>query len=198
MKYKLIYLFILLSIEYNVFSQNIISNNLVPNPGFEEFSSCPYTFSQIKLAIPWDDTRGGNIGSTDYINICSSYTYIQYILFKNLPYKGNACAGLHPYGNNNIGLFTNYREYIEVKLKQKLIKNKHYCCKFFTVLSTYGAIATENIGILITKTYVNSFNPLAQGEMLIDSVPQIIKQNKEIEKNIDLLIKKIKIKKSLI
>ena len=159
-------------------SQHILSGNLVPNPGFEDYTTCPDDISQINRAIPWDPARGNNDnGSTDYINTCTSNSILQQILFINQPNNGNGYAGICLYGNHIIGLFNNYREYAEVKLKNKMLNNKNYCCKFNTILSTFGGIATKNIGMLITKEYVSSYNPLAHGEMLIDSIPQIFNKN---------------------
>jgi len=174
---NLVILLILL-IANKAIAQHLIGSNLVPNSGFEEYLDCPYNICQIKKALPWDEAMGIYTGSSDYLNFCSNYLDIQEILSLNQPLNGSGCAGIIPYGSHLFGLYDNYREYIEVKLKDRLIKKKLYCIKFYTILSKYFNYATANIGLLITKDYVNSFDPLHPGFMIInDSIPQIINKN---------------------
>jgi gliding motility-associated-like protein len=177
MKTKIIFIAFLFNFYLiNLFSQHIIGDNLVPNPGFEGFTTCPNDISQISKAIPWDPSRGNNDnGSTDYLNICTNHANLLQILSIKLPNSGSACAGICPFFNPSN--YPDYREYLEVKLKNKFVKAKKYCGSFYTVLSMYGNIAVENLGILITQSYVCSYNPLAHGETFIDSIPQICNKN---------------------
>jgi len=175
---KYILIIFLILITQKVINGQTMGTNLVPNPGFEEYIECPFSLGQIKKAIPWDEAMGIFPGSSDYLNFCSNNIYIQQVLSINNPLNGNGCAAIGLYGSHLFGLFDNYREYIEVKLSDKLIKNKKYCIKFYTILSKYFNYATANIGLLITKDYVNSFDPLHPGFMIInDSIPQIINKN---------------------
>jgi gliding motility-associated-like protein len=159
-------------------TQHLIGNNLVPNPGFEEYIDCPDDISQINKAIPWINPIGNfNPGSPDFLNSCSQNSIIYNILSKNNPLNGNGCAGLFLYGNSIIQK-PNYREYIEVELKNKMKKNKSYCCEFNTILSLYwGGAAIENIGMLITKTKTISYSQSPLITMIIDSIPNIKNKN---------------------
>ncbi len=165
---------LLYNILTNLYSQNIIGNNLVPNPGFEVYSSCPDNISQINKALPWKSPLGNfNPGTPDYLNFCSTNTIINNILNLNSPFNGNGCAGIFVYGNSSVQK-PNYREYIEVRLIEKMKQNKVYCCKFNVILSTYwGMAAIENIGMLITNTNTLTYNQVNTEPMLIDSVAQI-------------------------
>ncbi len=167
----IIIIFCFLFCPFNIKAQYIIGNNLVPNSSFEDYTACPTSLSQICFASPWND--GINcVGSSDYMHTCSSDFIIQNNLITNSPHTGNGCAGIYIYANPTVAI--NYREYIEVKIKNKLVTNKKYCCSFYTVPSSYASyIAIENIGMFISKNYVSSFNPNILGYMLIDSIPQI-------------------------
>ena len=176
---RILILIIFLFFAFHVNGQHLIGNNLVPNPGFEEYSACPNDISQICNAIPWDGAffllSAYYSRSSDLLNICSSNSIIQNILLKNNPRSGNGCAGIGVYMTPSG--YANYREYIEVKLKENLSKNKKYCCNFYTMPSIYFNMAIENIGIFISKNYANSYNPVWSGFMLIDTVPQIKNKN---------------------
>jgi len=139
--------------------------NLVPNPGFEEFSQCPSDIGQTILAIPWIDPTNA---SSDYFNLCS----LNSNPFSNCfgiqaPYSGNAFVGLYAM----ISMGSNNREYIQVKLKEPLLSNVEYCIEFFVSLSDSSDYAVNNIGCLFsidpiyTPTYPTN---------VINIIPQII------------------------
>jgi len=164
MKKFLLFLFlILLAIKVN--SQHILSNNLVPNPGFEEYTNCPYDVAQIYYAPPWLNCCSGTI---DYYNACSSFIGIQNIINSNPILSGNAYAGIYLL----LTLSENWREYLQVKLIKKMQLNKKYCINYNFKLDTESNFAIESIDMFISKeqipiTSIN--NPLWK----CDSIPQI-------------------------
>ena len=104
--------------------------NLVPNPSFENYSSCPTSLGKIKFAIPWDVAILNN--SSDYFNTCntSGFTSIPSNYFGHQSARtGNAYAGIITYSWN--GIPTNYREYIQVELLDTLQFGVEYCLRFF-------------------------------------------------------------------
>ena len=148
---KLIILLIIQLVTFSyIYSQSI---NLVPNPSFEEFTQCPYANGQIYYASPWTaatDTWAGQTGSSDYFNKCSAvlspiFTYQQ-------PKTGIAYAGIALF-SNPIGA-DNYREYLEVKLKENLKKDRKYCGEFYISFPDYGSYAISNIGMYFSQTEV--------------------------------------------
>ena len=177
MKYirKLI-LLILFSLAYNVQAQYILSNNLVPNPSFENYSNCPYNQGEIYFAIGWFNGCGWN---PDYFNSCNSDT-MTCSTPKNgftyqLPKSGNAYSGIHTYSYT-----PDFREYIAVKLKNSLKKNSRYCIKFYTSFAAtshsvdlIGAyFSLDSIACVNTNNLFNKAPQICNsyGNILIDTL----------------------------
>jgi len=132
--------------------------NLVPNPSFEDFSSCPISTDQVYLATGWSSY--GN--SSDYFNVCDSFpvgvpsNFVAY----QWPKTGNAYCGLICYYNPD----TLYKEYIGTQLLTPLtIGQKYYVSFFLNFAGTLGwAIACNKFGVLMsTVAYSNSNPPLS-------------------------------------
>ncbi len=145
--------------------------NLVPNYSFEQFDTCPYRasgidpfcqewFTPMLYLDPAFNPCNPNIyGSSDYYNSCNNGSFgIPNNLFGYQDFKtGNAYAGFgllavsHPPGYP----YHNTKEYIEVKLKSELARNREYCVEFYYSISeityNYHPIAIE---VLITDTIV--------------------------------------------
>jgi outer membrane protein OmpA-like peptidoglycan-associated protein len=99
------------------FSTNLHAQNLVPNPGFEELTSCPNGMSAdstgIEKARYWFSTDKNN--SPDLFNECTGKEW-GYPGTGNIPPKsGKGYAGIMCFS-----------ERLEVRLKSPLIKNKTY------------------------------------------------------------------------
>ncbi|HEY3387830.1 MAG TPA: hypothetical protein VGK46_15055, partial [Saprospiraceae bacterium] len=63
--FKRICLFMILVISMS----NGYSQNLVPNPSFEEYTECPFTVQDGWLeCLPW---QNGNCATTDYYHVCA-------------------------------------------------------------------------------------------------------------------------------
>jgi hypothetical protein len=96
--------------------------NLVPNPSFEVYDTCPNTLSQISRAVNWHSART----SPDYFNSCTSSSSSNWVP-KNFwgyryPASGNAYAGL---AAKATGFYD--REYIAAQLTTPLqIGIKYY------------------------------------------------------------------------
>ena len=125
-------------------------NNLVPNPSFEEYDTCPEVVSQISYAASWFQPT---LGTCDYFNACCTGTPMGGGVgvpnnlkgFQNAR-TGNAYSG--------ICLFAivpePYREYIETRLINSLIAGKTYCVQFYVSLANSSTIATDSIGVYFT------------------------------------------------
>src|SRR5271157_5345469 len=78
------------------------AQNLVPNPSFEQYDTCPNSSGQINYAKYWFQ---GGPGNPDYFNICSStlpYPGNQFSVPQNawgyqFAYEGNAYCGEYSY-----------------------------------------------------------------------------------------------------
>ncbi len=115
-----------------------IAQNLLLNPSFEEYSSCPIDYSEIEKSTNW--TSGVEWGcSSDYLNICMLNIQINDSCFleRIQRYKartGNAFAGIFTHAKANI---MNGREAITGKLNSRLLSNKCYSISFYVKFSGY-------------------------------------------------------------
>ncbi len=144
----------------------IIGPNLVNNPSFEEYYSCPISSGELYKSKYWWGY------STDYYNSCSLSSGVpinasgfQYAL------TGLAYAGFIIYQKQYINI-TDRREFIKTKLKESLLYNKRYCISFNINIAEYSYhnnsfIQLDSIGMLFTQNQVQDttlplFNNCAQ------------------------------------
>lgn len=148
---------------FSLFSQNEVSelgNNLIYNSSFEEHLSCPKRidpYGYMDEPTAWWQPSSG---SADYYNNCGGK---QCQVPKNklgvqMPRTGGSMVGIYC-------SLTDYREYIETELKEKLIAGETYRLSFWVSLSEYSPEAVATIGGLFTT------------EMLSDTTRQIITDN---------------------
>ena len=136
MYYK-ITIFILLTYPYFVRGQV----NLVPNPSFEVYDTCPNGFSAIWYADNWFQPNNywgsvTNSGSSDLWNSCNNLILPGYGVPTNWggyqhPRTGNGYAAIAILCIDSVNTF---REYIEVRLDSPLIRNYNYCVSFYASL----------------------------------------------------------------
>jgi hypothetical protein len=120
-----------------------LSQNLVPNPSFEEYDMCPSTLSAIYACSSWR-----NFGETpDYFNGCSPNIGFTNPVGTQNPYHGNAYAGfiafIDPPGDA--------REFIGVQLTEPLQQGETYYVSMYVVKAEGGTInqmmnACNNVG----------------------------------------------------
>ncbi|MBL7916570.1 MAG: T9SS type A sorting domain-containing protein [Bacteroidia bacterium] len=104
--------------------------NLVPNPSFENYTSCPTSLGKIHYAPPWTIAIWNN--TSDYYNECNSNGWSGYpsnLAGYQYARTGIAYAGIGTYSYN--GIPTNAKEYIQVELIDSLITGIEYCVSFF-------------------------------------------------------------------
>ncbi len=130
------------------------AQNLVPNWSFEMIPSCPNSPAQVNVAFPWDKILGGGGGSPDYFNSCNSFS-TSYSIPSNVwgyqyAHSGNADAFVLTY------LVPEYREYMQVPLKDSLKAGKEYCVEFYVSAADKYMYAADGIGAYFSKTPVSS------------------------------------------
>ncbi|MFZ4401952.1 MAG: gliding motility-associated C-terminal domain-containing protein [Bacteroidales bacterium] len=122
----------------------IIGPNLVQNPSFEDFSSCPILTSELYKSNFWWGV------SADYYNSCSIAMGVP-TNFSGFQYAntGVAYAGFILYWHHYLNPSNNtYIESAKNILKDSLIKDKRYCVRYFISLGEYTvdyAIANNSI-----------------------------------------------------
>ncbi len=140
------------------------AQNLVPNPNFETYSSCPTSISQLNLATPWVTPT---IATPDYFNSCSNNIAVDVPTNfggggYQLPLNGNGYAGCYFKGPNN------YREYIQVQLSSPLEAGICYNVGFF--MNRMNQFCGVNqVGIYISDTA-----PTSLGDTELPVEPQIV------------------------
>lgn len=146
------------------------TDNLIPNPSFEEYNSLPINTGEgIGCISTWNYTK--YTGGIDYYH---SDSYSKKANTKRnefghqAPHSGNAYAG--------ICISKDYREFLQVKLIRPLIKNKKYIIKIQISCGDklYLSAVTE-FHIIFSK---NPFNINADGYLLAPPELKFIKETK--------------------
>jgi len=141
------------------------SQNLVPNPSFEEFSDCPFSISELQnLCENWMSWSE----SPDYFNACNN----EINEFAGVPINAfgfqQALSGV-AYSSFVSYAFTdpNIREYMAVQLSQDVTVGEEYYVMFFASLYDGGSqsdfhCATNHIGLRFFEDPMYDFdsNPL--------------------------------------
>jgi len=130
-----------------VFNPISAQQNLVPNPSFEEYDTCPTTWNQVSYATDWNGVRK----SPDYFNTCSftngiyppntGFGYQQ-------PHSGNAYVGLSTFDKYD----PNYREIISNHLISSLEIGEKYFFSFYVNMGGQYTLGSNKIGVLFSTT----------------------------------------------
>jgi hypothetical protein len=135
------------------------AQNLVPNPSFEQYDSCPDFASQISRATGWFSIRM----TPDYLNTCAPYGWasIPSNYFGNtLPVSGNAYAGIGGYWFGGGG---NYPECVGTQLVSPLSAGTKYFVSFKVFLAQYANSSQwcgiNKLGALFSTTPYSYLNP---------------------------------------
>jgi gliding motility-associated-like protein len=137
--------------------------NLVPNPSFELYDTCPYDLGgdgQIFHAVPWFQPHKvfGSVilgSSSDFFNTCTTgfWSVPNNVAGYQQPRTGNGYAG--------IGVVVGYpdsiggREYIEVKLNEPMKAGYMYCVEYY-VVHAFG-LTTDAVQAVFTPDSLLSF-----------------------------------------
>ncbi len=165
---KLIPSIFLLLISYCCLPQSL---NIIPNPSFEDFSSCPTYLFQIDRAIPWFSPSQLSAG---YYNSCANITFPPI----GVPYNGGCNYLLPKTGNAYAGIYAeqsqdNRRTYLEVKLTEPLKANTGYHAGFWICMYDCLYLAMDMAGMYFSVDSVwcpqNQIPPV----YLINAVPQV-------------------------
>lgn len=123
--------------------------NLVSNPSFEQYTSCPDALCQIHRSTGWSSWGY----SPDYYNSCAApYPISRVSIPRNdfgyqYPFSGNAYAGFYAF-EPIVG--PDIREYISAQLISPLIVNTKYYLRFRVSLSDISSVAVNKIGVLFS------------------------------------------------
>lgn len=143
------------------------SQNLVANPGFEDYYDCPWTTTQINeckgVFNPVDFIASPS--TSDYFNSCAPSSSIATVPLNSfgyqMPFEGNGYIGLGVYSSG-------FTEAAQIKLSQSLETGKRYKFTFyvsltnvFTILQSFDGFSLKfcNDSIIYPDGYLfNYFN----------------------------------------
>lgn len=169
-------------IVLNLFNFTVSAqNNLVPNGGFEIYTTCPPLGTSISYAIPWfqPNSFGGSNGSSDYYNTCACPTFgcppnsagFQY------PRSGNGLVGIAMFFDSTNNNINNWREYIEIMLNDSLKAGKKYCVRFYINKGNWSSYAVKNIQAVLTSdsllyndpsySYIQGVIPIMEADSIV-------------------------------
>jgi len=131
------------------------AQNLVPNPGFEDYHSCPTGRNQVYNLASWFKPTNY---TTDYLNTCTTgwpialpHTYDGYIT----PKSGNGMVGIaYKYSGRNDSIEYHPTEYIEVELTDTLWGGYEYCLGLSMQLADSSMYGVSNFGMYLSKNKV--------------------------------------------
>ena len=144
--------------------------NLVPNPGFEIYSSCPQypPDGNIDRATPWFQPNVA-FNSSDFLHTCDTndtYMSVPTNYFgSQLPNSGNGYSGIVCFA---VPSPNNAREYLEVELLDTLNAGLRYNVSFYISLGDSSQYGCNNIGVHFSDSII-LYDPFVSSILL--SVP---------------------------
>jgi CHU_C Type IX secretion signal domain len=188
---------ILIFLFLNCNTVNSQTNNLVPNPSFEEYGQCNLGFTNVDVYNPYNGYSHNSVkdwhqptwGTSDYFHECASgvgQVGVPNNIHGNLNAKdGKAYMGVYAFyrlDTSNMVLGTEYREYIITQLNKKLEAGKSYCVSFYAstsqkvVGSQWTIYATNSFGAYFSSTLDTAYSTYPKPEGLIRVTPPIVPQ----------------------
>lgn len=133
-------------------SVDLWSQNLVPNPGFEEFTKCPGSFSANKAEFRLPGWLSPTSGTPDHFHACSmGEADVPFNWAGNSnAHSGKAYAGVYVWNERN-----NYREYLQGELAEPLKAGEKYVLEFYFKLANNSVYAINRFGLTLTETPLN-------------------------------------------
>jgi gliding motility-associated-like protein len=134
-----------------IISLRTYSQNLVPDPSFENCSNCLTGAGDIAASIPWTNPT---LSTPDYFNACFSIPSTFSVPTNFAGYK-NAHTGKAYAGLANISPSAPYyRDYIQVKLTDSLSRGKQYCVSYYVALSNIVQYAVNGFSAYFSNTQI--------------------------------------------
>jgi len=140
-----------------VITQHLLAQNLVTNPGFEQYYKCPGSFSYISKGEISPGWFSPSSGTPDMFHMCSTgeagvpTNWAGY----SKAYTGSGYAGLYGF---IIRPSKTYREYLQSKLASPLEAGAKYQVEFYFKLSSNSKYSIDRIGFLLTDSLYSISN----------------------------------------
>ncbi len=167
---KTVFYIIIVLLSFSTVAQQ----NLVPNPSFEEYSSCPtgneLGNGQFTKCNDWWYPHSPSIGSPDYFNACNDTIGGSNQGMVGVPsnflgyqeaFHGDAYVGLDLFSYDTNILVIVAKEMIQTKLIQSLKTCHQYHFSMYVSLANIVSHSAISIGIVLSSNmiYFTDFNP---------------------------------------
>ncbi|MBK9400132.1 MAG: T9SS type A sorting domain-containing protein [Bacteroidetes bacterium] len=154
--------FLTMTIVSFCFSSVKAQFNLVPNPSFEVFDTCPFGGDQVRFAIPWIDPLYPS--TPDYMNACDSAPSPVGVPDNSFGFEyantGNGYALIITYATNQTNpLHNHWREYVETELSDTLIAGVDYCIRFYVSSVDSVKYVSNDLGIFFSNVKIQDTCP---------------------------------------
>jgi outer membrane protein OmpA-like peptidoglycan-associated protein len=124
------------------------AQNLIVNPGFEQFKNCPEALGNLQSDVQQWSTP--TKGSTDFFHRCSTQMGVpENFNGRQSPAQGDGYAGFYAYAPGN------YREYLQVRLRRSLREGQEYTVSVAISLSERSNYALTDFGVLFCEQAVS-------------------------------------------
>lgn len=132
----------------------LLAQELVPNPGFEEVTSCPTFASMLGLAAPWSNPTAG---TPELYHACAGSGTFAGVPMNGsggfqIPHGGEAFAGIYVYRQD----IANMREYITAPLVESLEAGACYAFSMYVNAANDHELVSDGIGARFTVGAVSS------------------------------------------
>jgi OOP family OmpA-OmpF porin len=125
-----------------------IAQNLVPNGSFEQYTVCPGSFTTTASDLKLPGWKPVGLGIPDHFHYCSRGDASVPYNWAGMSeaYEGDGYAGLYLWTDDG----KDYRDYLQCKLVQPLIKDSTYYIEFHYKVSSYSNYSIDRIGLALT------------------------------------------------
>jgi hypothetical protein len=137
-------------------SLNLLGQNLVPNPSFEELSRCPHSFSTDKNDFIVPGWESPSSGTPDHFHGCSwgeADVPFNWAGSANA-HTGKGYAGIYVWNKRDDG--KSYREYLQCELAEPLVAGETYKVEFFFKLASHAVYVINRMGLVITRERIQA------------------------------------------
>lgn len=164
----------------------LFAQNLVLNPSFENYSSCPVGPSEFENATNWThpfiNTIGDTCSTSDLFSTCSPFGALgvgvpDNVMGSEAAHTGNSYAGFIAYegftafGCNSL-FGSNWREYVQGELSAPLQAGQTYCVSFWISLADNVKWSTDDIGVYLSNSQL-SYQCANVGNSVLPVTPQL-------------------------
>lgn len=149
--------------------------NLVPNPSFENYQRLPCTLNEFLVQHILENWQQPIITTTDYWNNLSAANCILNSSNTDVaPRTGQGVIGMIT-ADIFMGLNTEYKEYVEVELTEKLKASTLYNVEFYAasqskkLFEIAQVLETNNLGVAFSNNLISDFSSTSPNHLLLKS-----------------------------